>query len=130
MNFDFSHLYRTETVILGTNANGEVFSVTVREIPNGEYMDLQKKYFGNMQMAGSKKAIERQFESKSIDFTQFAADKVLLGIVSWTLTDKNGTPVDKGMDAWRALPRFITEQIEKAVEALNPEDEESFRDES
>jgi hypothetical protein len=54
--------------------------------------------------------------------------KVLPGIKSWTLTDDDGNPAPINYETWQELPEFITEQIEKAVEELNPESDDEFPD--
>lgn len=123
--FDFSHLYKKETVdICG------LFSVTVREIPHGDYAKLQKNMLGNVHLSTSQHEINNQIRQKTLDVTDFQDRRMLMAIDSWTLTNADGTPVDVTMEAWHALPHSLTEQIEKAVKGLNPTLDEDFQGES
>jgi len=124
MTLDLSHLYTTETVEIGGH-----FSVTIREIPHGEMVDLQRKLFGDFQATKSKFEFDQQLKNKRLDVTGFSDGKNLLAIQSWTLTDSNGEAVPVSMEAWHALPHYITEQIEEVIERLNPDLDDEFRDE-
>lgn len=122
--FDFSHLYKTEEVdIFG------LFSVTVREIPHGEYVDLQRKMFGDIHMSKSEFDFQRQLEQIKFDAPGFSDGKNVLAIADWTLKDASGQPVPVSLETWAALPHYITEKIEEAIERLNPDLDENFQEE-
>ena len=128
MNFDFSHLYRKETVNLGV-LGGHLLQVVVREVPHGEYVALQKDLIGEVHMSANKRDLENQMRSKKLDVTDFQDRKVLIAIESWTLRDNVGNDVPVCIEAWHALPHSLTEQIEKAVNSLNPDIDDEFQNE-
>lgn len=121
MSYDLSHLSRTETITVGD------YQVTVREIPHGEFVALQDDLMGGIQLSSDRADIERQINSKVLHGAETADRKTLLGVQSWTLTDASGETVPVCLEAWRALPHWMTEQIEEAVDRLNPDIEEEFR---
>lgn len=127
MTFDFSNLYKTETVNIGIQGK-DLFAVTVREIPHGEFLQLQKDTIGEMKLTKNKREAERQLENIKISAPEMADRKTLLGIAAWTLKDATGADVPVCLEAWRALPHSITEQIEKAVNGLNPDIDDEFQD--
>lgn len=110
---DFSHLFKTETVDLGS------FTVTVRELTHGEKTDVQKALFGDLR-AGDKSTVQRQLENIKLNPVAFADEMNFRAIESWTLTDAQGNVVPVSREAWNALPPRITEQVEAAIERLNP----------
>ena len=120
MTYDFSHLYKRETVDIG------LFSVTVREIPHGEMVALQESILGRTHLSSNKGEVQRQIEQITFSGPEFADQQALMGIESWTLQDSAGEPVPVCLEAWRALPHHITEAIEAAIEELNPEMDEEF----
>lgn len=124
MTYNLSHLYRTETVDIGP------FAVTVREIPHGEFVKLQKSMLGTISLSGDQSSIQRQLESKKLDGAEFADQQAMLGIDSWTLVDLKGEAVPVCLEAWRALPHHITERIEEAINRLNPDVDDDFQSES
>lgn len=121
MTYDFSHLYKTETIEVAS------FNVTVREIPHGEYVAMQKDMMGEIRMSKNKHEIERQIENITLSGPEFADQQALLGIASWTLQDSAGEAVPVCMEAWRALPHHVTEKIEEAIDKLNPDLDEEFQ---
>lgn len=120
---DLSYLYHVETVSVAN------FTVDVREIPHGEMIALQRKIFGDFQATKTSFEFDQQLKGKKLDVTGFADEKNLLAIQSWTLKDVGGKDVPVSLEAWHALPEWIIKQIEKGVERLNPELDESFQEE-
>lgn len=127
MSLDFSHLYKQETIELDMVV-GDPLQVTVREIPHGEYVALQKEMLGTVSLASSKRELQRQFESKTLDAMEFSDRQALIGIASWTLKDSKGDDVPVSLEAWRALPHWLTERIEEAIDKLNPDLDEEFQE--
>lgn len=115
VQFDFSHLYKSETVEVMPG-----FSVTIREVPHGEYVDMQKNMFGSFQVTTDKRKMQQQLESMSMSPADFVDGLHFLAIESWTLKDASGNDVPLSVDAWKALPHRITEQIEEVITRLNP----------
>lgn len=113
--FNFSHLYTTETVELP-----EGFSVTVREVPHGEYVDMQKSMFGSFQVTTDKRKMQQQLENMQMSPADFIDGLHFLAIESWTLKDADGNDVPLSLEAWKALPHRITERIEEVITRLNP----------
>lgn len=109
--------YRTETITV------DDYTATFREIPNGEYEELQKKFFGDVHLSTKKENLERQMNEKHVSFPEFAQKKNILAIESWSRKGKD-MPVD--IAVWRALPMRVTAKFEAVIERLNPEDEETF----
>lgn len=54
----------------------------------------------------------------------------LAGIVSWTFTDASGEPIPVTLDNVRKLRARDAKFIEEAIDALNPDDDEEFQDNS
>lgn len=127
MTYDFSHLYNTETVNIGMIGN-EIFSVTIREIPHGQHIELQNEIVGSVPL--DTKRAKKKVATATYDAALFSDKRNLLAIESWTLKDTNGDSADVCLDAWRSLPERITHEIEKAVSKLNPSLEEEFQAES
>lgn len=137
--FNFSHLYHEKTVpILG---NGDVlFEVTVQEIPTGKADEIQNRAFQSIDMeqvtATGKQARKKQMmrlinsAMKDMNGGELSARQTLLGVKEWTLKQADGKDAPINYDVWKALPQFVTKQIEKAVEELNPELDEEFQDEA
>ncbi len=126
MKFDFSHFVTTETTPICKDGK-PIFEVTTQEIPHGEYVKLQQGIMGSLKM-GKKKDIEKQIDNIELDATAFSDGRILLGIQSWTLQNADGSAVAVSMESWHALPHYMTEQIEKAVERLNPNLDDEFQD--
>ena len=129
MTFDFSNLYRTQTVTIGIQ-DKDLFTVTVREIPHGDFLQLQKETIGETRIPKNKRDADRMLENIKFSAPDMQDRRMLLGIQEWTLKDAKGVDVPVCMEAWRALPHVITEQIEKAVNGLNPDLDEEFQGES
>ena len=125
MKFDFSHFVTTETTPICKDEK-VIFEVIAQEIPHGEYVKLQQSIMGNLKM-GKKKDIERQIDKIELDATAFSDGRILLGIQSWTLKNADGSDVAVSMESWHALPHYMTEQIEKAVDRLNPNLDDEFQ---
>lgn len=121
MTIDLSHLYETESVDVGP------FTVTVREVPHGEIVALQRRMFGDVRMSKDKRNIQSQIENIRLDIAGFSDEKNVLAIQSWTLTDAAGNDVPVSLEAWQALPHHITEQIEEVVDRLNPDGDDDFQ---
>lgn len=109
--------YNTETIKVGE------YEATFREIPNGEYEELQKEFFGDVHLSTKKDNLEYQMNQKRVNFTEFAQKKHVLAIVSWS---RKGKEMPIHIDVWRALPMRITAKFEAVIERLNPEDSEEF----
>lgn len=109
--------YHTETIELGG------YKATFREIPNGEYEELQKRFFGDVHLSTKKDNLERQMNEKRVSFPEFAQEKNILSIVSWSRKGKD-MPID--IAVWRALPMRVTAKFEAVIERLNPEDSDEF----
>lgn len=127
--FDFSHLYRTETVPIAHDGK-TLFTVTVREIPHGVMTDLQAQMLGQMQFQNHSKRLAPDLVKSikgGMNPNDFNDGKTIAGIQSWTLQDANGDDVPVTIEAFKALPHAITEQIESAIERLNPELDDDFR---
>lgn len=135
MQFDFSHLYNTETVSV-TDAHGtELFTAVVKQISNGEKTDAQAMMMADIDIptSGSKRSRERALQSElkramqSGVTSRISLYEEVAAIDSWSLKDASGEPVPVSVEAWRALPAFISSQIADAIERLNPELDEDFR---
>lgn len=136
--FDFSHLYH-EKVVPITNGETVLFHITVGEITSGAAADIQNEAMSSVDMekitATTKKGRRKQLSKlvnqamKETNGAELAIREVLLGVKSWTLTDAKGEAVPVCFPAYVALPKFITKQIDDAVEEFNPELDEEFQDE-
>lgn len=138
MTFDFSHLNYTETVeVLDRNEN-VLFSVVVGEITHGQKADIQMKLMQNVDIpiGKNKAANERKMQAslkdamKNGDVAKSSLYEELAAIKSWTLKDANGEDVPVCLEAWEALPKFLSAQVEKVIERLNPDVDEEFQGES
>lgn len=127
--FDFSDEYLTETIDLGI-FNGYPFFVTVQEIPHGKYTQLQKSFIGKMHIPENKREAARIMAEKEVDPVQYSDNRNLAGIQSWTLKRKDGTDIGVIETAWNALPHRLTEQIEAAIERVNPKIADDFPSET
>lgn len=133
----FSKFYNEKTVdiLRGTEVQ---FQVTVTEISTKSKEDIQREQFkavdrnvSGYSKQGAKREMERRISEvvKKVDgVEQTVITTILPGIKSWTLTDDDGNPAPISYTTWEELPDFITKQIEKAVEELNPETDEDFPD--
>lgn len=139
MQFDLSHLYHEKTIDI---LNGEtvLFQVTVGEIPSGEAAEIQNEAMQAVDTdsltATTKKGRRRQMTKlvnqamKEVNGAELTIREILLGVKRWTLLDANGAPVPVCVPAYRGLPKFVTKQIDDAVEEFNPEPDEEFQDNS
>lgn len=134
MQFDFSHLYRTETVDVKTPDGKVLFTATVREITYGEKTSAQASMMANidMPMGGSKASRQKQLEQqmkqamKNGVSANISLYEEIAAIQEWTLQDAKGKPVPVCIDAWKALPVYFANQIVEVIERLNPEMDEDF----
>ena len=134
--FDFSHLYKTETVDVKCADGSIAFSAVVREITHAEQTRAQTTFIAHVEipLEGSKKSRTRQIKEnmKAVDRGNTAAitamKEEIAGIASWTLKDANGNPVPVCYEAWEALPEWVAKQISDAIERLNPEIEDDFQE--
>jgi len=128
MTLDLSHLFNTETVDV-MRGDEVVFTATIREITYGEKADAQARMFAsfNADMAGSRSQREREMsrEMKRMmrdgDPLKTAVYEEVAAIASWTLKDAGGKDVPVSLEAWRALPKWASVQIEEVIERLNPD---------
>lgn len=124
--YDFSDEYNTKDLDLGV-FNGYPFRVTVQEIPHGKYTQLQQSFIGKMHIAENEHSLKKQLSEKEVDPVIYSDNRTLAGIQSWTLCERNGTPVPVCPEAWQALPHRITEKIEKGIAELNPTLDSDFQ---
>lgn len=140
MTYDFSSLFNTETIDI-KRGDTVLFQVTVQEIPHGKVVQSQNEMFklvdvdfsqsGNGDFAKSMmRQLGSSVKSGKFEVSEYSDNQKLLGIHSWTLTDKAGNPAPVCVEAYQALPHWITEQIEKEVERLNPNLDKAFHSES
>lgn len=127
--FDFSDEYQKEEIDLGM-FNGHPFSVTVQELSNAVYVQLQKEFLGTFKIPTEKNTFESQAANRDIDPSAFNDKRNLAAVASWTLKHKDGRPIDVCLAAWKALPRRMTELVEKGIERLNPDLDKDFRSDS
>lgn len=135
--FDFSHLYRTETVEVKASDGKVLFTAVVREITHGEKTEAQSLSANEIEFPteGSKKSRERVLKQQmqSLDKTSMvvrtALSEEVSAIMSWTLRDASGNDVPVCVEAWRALPVSLAKQIEEAIERLSPELDDDFQNE-
>lgn len=135
MNFDFSHLYKTETVNVKAPDGTVLFQAVVREITHIEKTRAQTSILSEVEVPteGSKKTRQREMKQqwKAIDKGGAAANSALkeeiAAIVSWTLQDAKGKPVPVCIEAWRELPASLCEQIVEVIEKLSPELDDDFQ---
>lgn len=138
MALKLSHLYNEKTIDV-VRGDTVLFRVTVQEIPTGEAAKIQNESFKLVDMEkvtanskqGRRKQVAKQINQamKEVNGGELAIRETLLGVKSWTLLDDDGHSVPVGFAAWMLLPKYITKQIEDAVEELNPELDEEFPDE-
>ena len=130
MTFDFSSLYRTETIEIKRDGK-LLFEVTVQEVSQDAHETLQREMFSSMDLNmesgkrakdGMSRQINAAMKSGKFSPVEFAARQKLLGVQSWTLD----TPVS--YESWKQLPKWIVDTIEKGVERLNPDLDEEFQD--
>lgn len=133
--FDFSHLYKTETVNIL-----DLFTVTVREVPHGEYAKIQDRLLSQLDNSALKNASKNggaiqqgmieSLKRGALSAADFTDNQTLASIQSWTLKDVHGNNVPVSIEVYRNLPHYITEKIEAAVEELNPALDAEFPSES
>lgn len=134
MQFDF--LYKEKTLQLGTMPNGDVVTVTLCEIPHGEYAKIQDnlmKVLDSRTIANAKKdssaitaGMIESIKKNLFSSTDYNDQQTLAAIKEWNLPDDNGGIAPITLDVYRQLPHSITELIEKAVEELNPSLDKEF----
>lgn len=136
--FDFSHLSKTETVEIMFNG-AVAFTAIVREIPHGAKADAQRMMMASLDLSikgmnkgqidsALSRSMEKGLKSGNLDITASSDMEAVAAIQSWTLKNKEGDDIPVCLEAWRALTHNITEQIEAAIERLNPEMDENFSD--
>jgi hypothetical protein len=134
MTYDFSHLYKNETVEVKSPAGEIAFTVVVREITHGEKTAAQSSLTSaiDIPMEGSKQSRQRIIKQRIDELDKGAAisnvslKQEVAAIQSWDLVDAKGEPVPVCLEAWKALPVFYTSQIEPVIERLNPEMDDEF----
>lgn len=125
MQFDFSELYKTETLEV------DGIRATFREVPNGAMEALQSEMVGDIALTQKKDGIEKQLNKRLIDFPEMATYEYVLAIQEWTFkgeTMPNGDSPKEAIEIWRKLPVRIARQFEKVIERLNPKDSKDFPD--
>lgn len=135
MTFDFSNLYNTETVSV-KRGNTVLFTAVVREITHGEKTAAQASMMAEVDIPteGSKKSRQRAIKEemkramKNGISANISIHEEIAAIASWTLKDAQGNDVPVCVDAWKALPYYLSKQIVDVIERLNPEIEEEFQD--
>jgi len=140
MILDLSHLYRTEKLVIAHDGNS-LFEVTVQEVSQESYAKLQDSLMKNISLdmptgkkgRNSAEAIQQQIMSQALQSGKFSpsrysAEQSVLAIKEWSLRDKEGNAVPVSLEAWNALPKWITDEIEKGIERLNPTLDEEFQD--
>lgn len=133
--FDFSHLYRTDTVDVKSSDGKVLFQAVVREITHEEKTRAQVSMLSEIEFPteGSKKSRQREMSRRMKELdrphaaTTNALNEEIFAIVSWTLKDASGKDVPVCIDAWRKLPAYLCEQIVEAIEELNPELDGDFQ---
>ena len=136
--FDFSHLNYTETVDVTDREGNVIFTAVIGELTHGEKADIQMRLMQNVDIPiGKNKASnERKMQASMKDaikngsIMESGLYEEIASIKSWTLVDANGADVPISIEAWKALPVFITAQIEKVIERLNPDLDAEFHSES
>lgn len=138
MTFDVSKLaslYNRETVQVKDTGGNVLFTATVREISNGDATDAKAQLMADIDVPTSgspasrkqklKKELKKAMQS-GVTATISLYEEVK-AIESWDLTiDGEAVPIT--VQVWRELPQFISKQIADAIERLNPELDEDFRD--
>lgn len=138
MTFDFSHLSYTETVEVKDRDDNTLFEVVVGEVTHGQKADIQMMLMQNVDIpiGKNKAANERKMQAslkdamKSGDVLKSSLYEEVAAIKSWTLKGADGTDVPVCIEAWEALPKFLTNQVEKVIERLNPDLDDEFPSES
>lgn len=135
----FSKFYSRKVVDICRD-NELLFQVTITEISTQSKEDIQRENMKGVDMnvsgyskKGAQREIQRRISDrvKQVDAVENTVRTTILpAIVEWTLTDDNGKVAPVSYETWAELPAFITKQIEKAVEELNPEQDEDFPDRS
>lgn len=134
MTFDFSHLYKTETVTVVDDNDNALFDVVVKQLSHGEKAQTQAMLMQSVDVPISRnKAANQQKIASSLKqamkngvITERALYEEVAAIQSWTLTDASGDPVAVCVEAWKQLPSAITNQIVEVIERLNPDLDEDF----
>lgn len=138
MQFDFNFLYNEKVLNIGTMPNGDVVSVTVREIPHGEMASIQDSMLRHLDddaLSGGKansniqRSMVQSLKKGLISTGDFNDLQTVAAIKEWTLRDTEGNIAPITLEVYRLLPHSITEMIEKAVEELNPSLDEEFQGE-
>lgn len=124
--YDFSDEFNSENIDCGI-FNGYPFIVTVIELSNDKYVRLQKEFLGTFHLPDGESSMKEQLANKQVDPAAFNDNRALSAVASWTLKQKDGTDIPVCMPAWKALPRRITELIEKGIAKLNPTLEADFQ---
>ena len=107
-------------------------SVTVTEL---SYESVQRvaKYLINADTPLPKNKREANRLTRTygdLETAEMQFHTTLAGIVSWTFTDKEGKPIPVTLQAVKGLRSQDAKFIEEAIDALNPNRDESFPDDS
>lgn len=136
--YDFSHLFDSQNVSIKEN-DKEVFTVTIGKIPYGAQAKAQNAMFAGLNInvkdmgqddiqKAMAKGMSQALSAGTLDLAANNDIEMLSAILSWTLADKEGNIVPIDIEVWRALPKNWVEQIENAIEVLNPELDAKFQD--
>lgn len=136
MSFDFSSLYHSEAVEVTDRHGQVVFEVVVQEVSYGAKADAQAMLMSEIDIpvAGSKKTREQQLKAsmkaamKNGVSARMSINEEIAAIVSWTDTQDNDIAITA--DNLRKLPDYMAKQIVEAIERLNPDLDDDFRDDS
>jgi len=132
--FDFSSLYNKEVVEV-THNGSILFTAIIREVSHGAKTEAKLKMLESIELptTKNKKRNEQHMKREMKKAMEGGAikDKSLFeevsAIESWTL-ELDGKPVPVCVESWSALPASICIQLEEAIERLNPELDDDFRD--
>lgn len=135
MTFDFSHLYKREIAEVKGHDGTVLFTAIIREVTHGEKTDAQTQMMREVDipMTKNKAQRERQVADELKRALQNGVSgkislvEELAAIESWTLTDADGSDIPVCLEAWRALPAFLAQQIVTVIERINPDLDDDFR---
>ena len=125
--YNFSQLYKTSVIDVTDPDDKVLFQVTAKQISRGAKASIQKNMLGKISIPENKRAAKQQREKMDLDVTRANDETQVASIESWTL-QSDGEDVPVCIEAWLALPSYITEQIEEGIKVLNPELDEEFQD--
>jgi hypothetical protein len=134
MTYDFSKLYKSETIDVLDHDGNVVFIVTVREISYGEKTDTQAIIMTEVDIPldGSKKTRQKRIaENMKAAFkngvsARMSIHEEVAAISVWRDTDGNDVPICA--ESLRAIPKYMAEQIVEVIERLNPDLDDEFQE--